>query len=92
MQEKYERTYWMEPIDWRVTYSNILPDEAVIPNRAIRTIYVGNIYRFIFQNFGVTNKNVQFCCDHALEKINKMIDDRCRRTIRHSIFDDYDFL
>jgi len=77
MQGKYEKTYWLEAIDWRVTYSSVLPDAVVIPNRAIRTIYVGNLYRFIFHTFGVSSKNVKFCCDHALEKINKMIDDQC---------------
>jgi hypothetical protein len=59
---------------YRVEFSSILPDDKGYMDGNVIYVPESQAYKFIFMNNHVNDKTVQFAISHAIQKVNRFID------------------
>lgn len=63
-----------DPCKYQVHFSAIIPDDKICIINDVIHIPESRAYKFIFMNNDVSDQNVKFAINHALQKIYRFID------------------
>lgn len=63
-----------DPCKYRVHFSAMLPDDKMCFIGDVIHVPESAAYKFIFMNNDVSEQNIKFAIDHALQKVYKFID------------------